>query len=156
MLEGAPSTLKPVVESGHVPGWKHFQTFDLFVFYVFVGRAVKDMNFSPLLKLIYFSCFLYSLQLNHNFLAALVSLGSSPVPYGCRGMLRDANTEQSPAAGSCWGPRSVSLISCLAGGGLGRPHPHAQPVPPITGVSQGEQPSGDPSRLACWGKSGAG
>lgn len=74
------------------------------------------MNFSPLSKLIYFGCFLYSLQLNHNFLAALVSLGSSPVPYGCWGMQRDANTEQSPAVGSCWGPRSVSLVSCLAGG----------------------------------------
>lgn len=44
---GAPSTLKPVVQSGHVLDWKHFQPFDLFMFYDFVGRAVKDMNFSP-------------------------------------------------------------------------------------------------------------
>lgn len=95
---GASSTLKPVVQSGHVPDWKHFQPFDLFVFYVFVGRAVKDMSFSPLLKLIYLGCSLYSLQLNHNFLLALASLASGPVPYGCCGMEWDGNMEQKSAA----------------------------------------------------------
>lgn len=95
---GAPSTLKSVVQSGHVPDWKHFQPFDLFVL-CFCWESSKRYEFFSLLKLIYrLGCFLYSLQLNHNFLVAHVSLASGPVPYGCCGMQRDVNTEQKSAA----------------------------------------------------------
>lgn len=45
------------------------------------------MNFFPPLGMnLSFGCFLYSLQLNHHFLVALISLSVGPVPYGCCGM----------------------------------------------------------------------
>lgn len=74
-------------------------------------------------------------------------------------MLGDAAGCKYRAEPGCW-----ELLGTTLGvprllpvwGGLGHPHPRAQPVPPIPGASQGEQPSGDPPCLACWGTSGAG
>lgn len=84
MLMGAPSTLAACCSVQSCPELEALPALWFVCVLCFCWESSQRYEFFPLLlKLIYLGCFLYSLQLNHNFLAPLVSLGSSPVAYGC-------------------------------------------------------------------------